>query len=82
MIKILPEQLLKECGWNNVDVGRGYIVTYCSCCRNQSMQHCTGKKEVDGQKMLRFECDTCKERLNGVRKYGNIDYGQVFKKAQ
>lgn len=86
MKKVIPWSLLKEKGWNNIDVGKGYIVSYCDTCRRQSIQFCTGRKKVPGDEMLRFMCETCYRKINGngEKKYGNKNgnNGSIFKKAQ
>ena len=58
-------EYLRKLGWNNIDVNKGYIISYCETCRTQRMYYCTGKKEDNGHTILRLECDVCQEKLKG-----------------
>jgi hypothetical protein len=86
MKKTIPWSLLKEYGWTNVDVGKGYIVSYCETCKSQRLQFCTGRKKVPGDEMFRFVCEACYRKLNGNggKKYGNRNgnNGPILKKTQ
>ena len=68
MRKFLTKQALIDLGWTGVDVGKGYIVSYCEICDKQGIHHCTGKKDDNGHTILRFECAVCFEKLNGGQK--------------
>lgn len=73
MRKLISKQELFEKGWTNMDVGK-YIVSFCETCGLQRIHHCTGIKRDNGSTVLRFECDTCYEKLNGNnggKKYAN-----------
>jgi hypothetical protein len=64
MRKYLTRNFLSDLGWSGVDVGK-YVVSYCETCGQQRLHTCTGKKEDNGQILLRLECSHCRERLNG-----------------
>ena len=71
MRKFLTAGYLKEYGWNNIDVNKGHVISYCNSCRSQSIYHCTGKKDDNGCIIFRLECEACEAKLNGKVAYDN-----------
>jgi len=67
MRKYLPETLLKELGWKNINVN-STLPSYCENCGQQRCHKCTGKKDDGaGINIFRFECTTCIERLTAKK---------------
>jgi hypothetical protein len=60
MRKYLTKGFLASKGWRNIRVG-GHLVSYCETCKVQRHHNCTGENDMS---VLRFECSSCKERLD------------------
>jgi len=64
--KIIPNYTLKINGFYDMTPGKT-LPSYCRACRRQQLHRCTGEKQKGNETLYRFECTTCKEKLEGKK---------------